>query len=328
MTTVDRFAAVASSISVCAVCTAVAVACGGTAAPPATPPPAPEATSAPSTAPSAPTAATPAESSAAAEPTRAPAAPTADAPPPEATPPGGKNIVYRMTASGLVIDLDGIQLEPRAEPLKLGIPGDQVPGVVEATRTATSNGDHTDTSLGLAFHSDSAYLRGMLSRMSIATRANVNGVVIPARSENDTSNNPHNPLYGIQKLFEFYINGGNGAGNWVIVKADNFHTGAFPLTPRFTVAFATLVNLGGIDDFIQPGVWYQYEVIVNRNGRLQMWIRQQGGTPQVVYDGTPSGMGAPNGEFLFWWWGYGGVTPYSGPTSYIYHNHMRVSYTP
>ncbi len=28
---------------------------------------------------------------------------------------------------------------------KLGIPGDQVPGVVEATRTATSNGDHTDT---------------------------------------------------------------------------------------------------------------------------------------------------------------------------------------
>jgi len=120
MTTVDRFAAVASSISVCAVCTAVAVACGGTAAPPATPPPAPEATSAPSTAPSAPTAATPAESSAAAEPTRAPAAPTADAPPPEATPPGGKNIVYRMTASGLVIDLDGIQLEPRAEPLKLG----------------------------------------------------------------------------------------------------------------------------------------------------------------------------------------------------------------
>ena len=82
---------------------------------------------------------------------------------------------------------------------KLGIPGDQVPGVAEATRTTTSNGDHTDTSLGLAFHSDSAYLRGMLSRMGLATRANVNGVVIPARSENDTSNNPHNPLYGIQK---------------------------------------------------------------------------------------------------------------------------------
>jgi hypothetical protein len=82
---------------------------------------------------------------------------------------------------------------------KLGIPGDQVPGVTEATPTGTSNGDHTDTTLGLAFHSDSAYLRGMLSRISATTRANVNGVVIPARSENDTSNNPHNPLYAIRK---------------------------------------------------------------------------------------------------------------------------------
>ena len=29
--------------------------------------------------------------------------------------------------------------------------------------------------------------------------ANINGAVIPARSENDTGNNPHNPLYGIQR---------------------------------------------------------------------------------------------------------------------------------
>ena len=29
--------------------------------------------------------------------------------------------------------------------------------------------------------------------------ASINGAVIPARSENDTSNNPHNPLYGIQR---------------------------------------------------------------------------------------------------------------------------------
>ena len=83
---------------------------------------------------------------------------------------------------------------------KLGLPGDQVPGVAETTPTATSNGDHTDTSLGLAFHSDSAFLRGM--QASFKTQgigANINGAVIPARSENDTSNNPHNPLYGIQR---------------------------------------------------------------------------------------------------------------------------------
>ena len=82
---------------------------------------------------------------------------------------------------------------------KLGLPGTMLPGIAETTPLPGSNGDHTNTQLGLAFHADSAYLRGMQSRMGAATMANVNGAVIPARSENDTSNNPHNPLYGIQK---------------------------------------------------------------------------------------------------------------------------------
>jgi len=42
-------------------------------------------------------------------------------------------------------------------------------------------------------------LRGMLNKTSATTRANTNGCVIPARSENDTSNNPHNPTYGIAR---------------------------------------------------------------------------------------------------------------------------------
>ncbi len=87
---------------------------------------------------------------------------------------------------------------------KLGLPGDQVPGVAEAaaSATGTSNGLHVDTSLGLAFHSDSAFLRGMYASFrgdAAAIAAGTNGAVIPARSENDTSNNPHNPLYGLQK---------------------------------------------------------------------------------------------------------------------------------
>jgi hypothetical protein len=85
---------------------------------------------------------------------------------------------------------------------KLGLPGDMIPGIAEtaASATGTSNGDHTDTSLGLAFHSDSAYLRGMYKSFKTAgIGARINGAIIPARSENDTSNNPHNPLYGIQK---------------------------------------------------------------------------------------------------------------------------------
>ncbi len=88
---------------------------------------------------------------------------------------------------------------------KQGLPGDMVPGVEEpmgagSSETGTSNGDHTDTSLGLAFHSDSAFLRGILDRTSETTRTNINGAVIPARSENDTGNNPHNPMYGIARV--------------------------------------------------------------------------------------------------------------------------------
>ena len=82
---------------------------------------------------------------------------------------------------------------------RLGLPGDRIPGVAETQATATSNGDHTDTSLGLGFHSDSAFLRGMYSSFRTLNTQNLNGAIIPARSENDTGNNPHNPLYAIQK---------------------------------------------------------------------------------------------------------------------------------
>ena len=83
---------------------------------------------------------------------------------------------------------------------KMGIPGDMVPGGVEATPSATSNGDFTDTTLGLPFHSDSGFLRGMLEKISLTgTAPFVNGAVIPARSDNDTGNNPHNPMYGIAR---------------------------------------------------------------------------------------------------------------------------------
>jgi len=56
-----------------------------------------------------------------------------------------------------------------------------------------------DAQFGLLFHSDSALLRGMLSKTSQTTRDRTNGTVICARSENDTQNNPHNPMYGVAK---------------------------------------------------------------------------------------------------------------------------------
>ena len=54
-----------------------------------------------------------------------------------------------------------------------------------------------DSSLGLAFHSESALLRGIKARATQTTLDRVNGCVFCARSDNDTGNNPHNPIYGI-----------------------------------------------------------------------------------------------------------------------------------
>lgn len=78
---------------------------------------------------------------------------------------------------------------------KMGLPGDMLPSQIDPT----DNLSYADTQLGLAFHKDSAFLRGILEKTSVAARANINGVVIPARSDNDTANNPHNPMYGIHR---------------------------------------------------------------------------------------------------------------------------------
>ncbi len=77
---------------------------------------------------------------------------------------------------------------------KLGLPGDMVPSILNPQ---SGMSDFINTDLGLAFHSDSAFLRGILERTAAGTQLATNGSVIPARSENDTGNNPHNPMYGI-----------------------------------------------------------------------------------------------------------------------------------
>ena len=110
---------------------------------------------------------------------------------------GGAN----MAGSSVLVGGPGGQMDflSTAGYNKLGLPGDMIPGAPEAIPTGRST-DHVDTNFGLAQHSDSAYLRGMLAVTSPATRANTNGFVIPARSDNDTGNNPHNPMYGINKV--------------------------------------------------------------------------------------------------------------------------------
>jgi hypothetical protein len=93
---------------------------------------------------------------------------------------GGANIV----GSNVLVGKEGGQLDFLTTQgyVKQGLPSNMLPN------NPTTN--FINTEFGLAFHSDSAFLRGMLQMTSPDTRACVNGCVIAARSENDTGNNP------------------------------------------------------------------------------------------------------------------------------------------
>lgn len=127
---------------------------------------------------------------------------------------------------------------------KLGLPEAIIPQNVGVDRT-----------FGVAMHPNSALLRGMLDKTSAATRANTNGCVIPARSENDTGNNPHNPIYGIARAGangEFAVSvgtrnsdsGGRSTVPNAMVQAD--------LRPTRVRNRNDAIGLGGGDDDTTP----------------------------------------------------------------------------
>ncbi|MCC5793222.1 MAG: general secretion pathway protein GspF [Chromatiales bacterium] len=76
-----------------------------------------------------------------------------------------------------------------------GLPGDMIPPAINPL----TGQEYIDDRLGLRFHADSAFMRGITERLTPGVDAFVNGALIPARSENDTGNNPHNPMYGINR---------------------------------------------------------------------------------------------------------------------------------
>ena len=99
---------------------------------------------------------------------------------------------------------------------RLGLPLDMTP--------LNSQINALDRTLNLAFHFDSALLRGMMDKASIAALSKVEGVIIPSRSSNDTQNNPLNPLYGI------YTAGADG-GLLSLIGTNNSESGGRSVVP-------------------------------------------------------------------------------------------------
>jgi hypothetical protein len=105
---------------------------------------------------------------------------------------GGANIAG---SNVLVGKKDGqLDLLSTAGYSKLGLPGDMRP---DSINPATGV-NFINTDFGLGFHASSAMLQGIREK-ALGRSAEINGAVIPARSDNDTGNNPHNPMYGIAR---------------------------------------------------------------------------------------------------------------------------------
>lgn len=116
---------------------------------------------------------------------------------------------------------------------KLGLPSSIIPGTSSAglsegignqVLNASSNADFINDELGLLFHQDSPMLFGILEKFASRASGLTDGAVIPARSENDTGNNPHNPMYGIAKA---------GAGGDVVtlIGSQNTESGGRSMAP-------------------------------------------------------------------------------------------------
>ncbi len=81
---------------------------------------------------------------------------------------------------------------------KQGLPGDMLPGQVDPD--GLGDGDFIDSTFNLKFHSHSQFLAGIREKVTSPDAiGRIDGAVIAARSENDTGNNPHNPMYAINR---------------------------------------------------------------------------------------------------------------------------------
>ncbi len=191
---------------------------------------------------------------------------------------------------------------------KLGVPGNMVP-------TSSAN---VDASLGLLWHADGAIKRGILSKATTpATAAGTNGAVICAMSQNDTQNNPHNPMYGIAKAgaqgllltlagTESTVSGGNSQAPMALVDP-----ALQPTTISQPSDATALVNTGGATaDPVAVAV-------------LESQARISGGTTPYQSGNTGSfggALSAPNGSTP-------GVQLYSDPvTDSALKNQVRCAY--
>lgn len=114
---------------------------------------------------------------------------------------------------------------------RLGLPGNMIPNA------SAGAGNFIDQTLGLSFHSDSAYLRGIKQRIAASTGASVNGAILAAQSQNDTGTNPHNPMYGIYSSGYAVLTppAGNKGDLLALIGTESTTSGGNSLAPSYMI---------------------------------------------------------------------------------------------
>lgn len=115
---------------------------------------------------------------------------------------------------------------PQGQEDLLGLDGYSKLGLPPGFTPQQALTDVINRDLGLLFHSDSAFLAGIVSKAAPETMAQVNGTVFCSRSLNDTENNELNPMFGIART-------GADGGLLTLIGSRSSDSGGKSLSPMY-----------------------------------------------------------------------------------------------
>jgi hypothetical protein len=189
---------------------------------------------------------------------------------------GGAN----FAGSNIIVGKAGGQMDFITDYATLGLPADMHP----------KNAGQTNTEMGLVFHNDSALLRGIKSTAQATTLAKVDGMIFCAASGDDTANNPHNPMYWINKA------GAEGAligllGTRASESGGNSRAPQASVNPAARPAVITkpedamgLVSLGKLATLLRPERAEKIMKAVEKMSSAQLAVFQEKDLPAQIRD--------------------------------------------
>jgi hypothetical protein len=153
-----------------------------------------------------------------------------------------------------------------------------------------TNPGQLDEDLGLAFHADSAILRGIKSITQATTNASIDGAVFCTASGDDTGNNPHNPMYWLNQaglngqLTSLVGSRGNVSGGRAQSPGDSINPSARPVQITRPQDALGLVDLGKLATMLDSARAEKVMKSVERMSALRLAMFQAKSLPEQIRD--------------------------------------------